>query len=57
MNNLIGHSAVIVLAGSFTEGVQKFLNWNEISKAVGRIKGVCGVLVLLGGCWMIFTAP
>lgn len=53
----IGHCAVIVLAGTFTERVQKFLNWNENSKAVGRIKGVCGVLVVCGGLWMIYTAP
>ena len=53
----IGHCAVIVLAGTFTEVVQKFLNWNENSKAVGRIKGVCGVLVVFGGIWMIYTAP
>lgn len=52
-----GHCAVIVLAGTFTEVVQKFLNWNEGSKAVGRIKAVCGVLVLFGGLWMIYTAP
>lgn len=53
----IGHCAVIVLAGTFTELVQKFLNWNENSKAVTRIKGVCGALVMLGGFWMIYTAP
>ncbi len=53
----IGHCVVIVLAGTFTEVVQKFLNWNEGSKAVGRIKAVCGVLVLFGGLWMIYTAP
>lgn len=53
----IGHCAVIVLAGTSTEVVQKFLNWNENSKAVTRIKGGCGVLVVLGGIWMIYTAP
>ena len=53
----IGHCAVIVLAGTSTEVVQKFLNWNENSKAVTRIKGACGVLVVLGGTWMIYTAP
>ena len=53
----IGHCAVIVLAGTSTEVVQKFLNWNETSKAVTRIKGVCGALVVLGGIWMIYTAP
>ena len=53
----IGHCSVIVLAGTSTEVVQKFLNWNENSKAVTRIKGACGVLVVLGGIWMIYTAP
>ncbi|MEI6675163.1 MAG: cytochrome c biogenesis protein CcdA [Verrucomicrobiota bacterium] len=53
----IGHCAVIVLAGTSTEVVQKFLNWNETSKAVIRVKGVCGALVVLGGIWMIYTAP
>lgn len=53
----IGHCAVIVTAGTFTEIVQRFLHWNENSRAVGRIKGACGVLVVLGGFWMIHTAP
>jgi cytochrome c-type biogenesis protein len=52
-----GHCAVIVLAGTSTEVVQRFLNWNEHSRAVTRIKAACGVLVLLGGLWMIYTAP
>ena len=53
----VGHCAVIVLAGTSTELVQRFLNWNENSKAVTVFKGVCGVLVVLGGIWMIYTAP
>ncbi len=53
----LGHCAVIVLAGTFTEVVQRFLNWNENSNAVSRIKRVCGALVVLGGFWMIHTAP
>lgn len=53
----IGHCAVIVVAGTFTEVVQRFLNWNENSKALILVKGVCGVLVVLGGVWMIYTAP
>jgi len=53
----IGHCAVIVLAGTFTEVVQRFLNWNEQSKGVTIVKSVCGVLVILGGVWLIYTAP
>jgi cytochrome c-type biogenesis protein len=53
----IGHCAVIVLAGTFTEVVQRFLNWNEQSKGVTIVKAVCGALVLLGGVWLIYSAP
>jgi cytochrome c-type biogenesis protein len=53
----IGHCAVIVLAGTFTEVVQRYLNWNEKSKGAVILKKVCGALVLLGGLYMIYTAP
>ncbi len=53
----VGHCAVIVLAGTFTEVVQRFLNWNEQSKGVTILKSVCGVLVILGGVWLIYLAP
>ncbi|MBI4659079.1 MAG: cytochrome C biogenesis protein [Verrucomicrobia bacterium] len=52
-----GHCSVIVLAGTFTELVQRFLNWNEHSKGVTLVKFACGVLVMLGGMWLISTAP
>jgi cytochrome c-type biogenesis protein len=53
----VGHCAVIVMAGTSTELVQRFLNWNEQSKGVTVVKCVCGVLVLLGGVWLIYSAP
>lgn len=53
----VGHCAVIVFAGTFTESVQHYLNWNEASQGASILKKVCGVLVLLGGLWMIYTAP
>jgi hypothetical protein len=40
-----------------TELVQRFLNWNEQSKGVAVVKIICGVLVTLGGVWLIYTAP
>jgi len=52
----IGHCAVIVLAGTFTESVQHYLNWNESAKGATILKKICGGLVLLGGLWMIYTA-
>lgn len=53
----IGHCAVIVLAGTFTELVQNYLNWNEKSKAADMLRKVCGGLVILAGLYMIYTAP
>ena len=53
----IGHCSVIVLAGTFTEVVQRYMNWNEQSKGAVILKKICGVLVLLGGLWLIYTAP
>lgn len=53
----IGHCAVIVLAGTFTEMVQQYLSWNEQSKGLAIVKNTCGVLVLLGGVWLIYSAP
>jgi cytochrome c-type biogenesis protein len=52
----IGHCSVIVLAGTSTELVQKYMNWNERSKGAVILKKVCGVLILLGGLYLIYTA-
>lgn len=53
----IGHCSVIVLAGTFTQTVQKYLRWNETSMAANIVKKICGVLVLFGGLYLIYTAP
>ena len=52
----VGHCSVIVLAGTFTEVVQRYLNWNEQSKGPVIVKRVCGVLVILGGFYLLYTA-
>lgn len=52
----VGHCSVIVLAGTSTEVVQHFLNWNEKSRGLAMVKRVCGVLVLAGGIWLIYVA-
>jgi hypothetical protein len=46
-----------VAAGTTTQMVQRFLNWNEESKGLTMVKVICGVLVILGGVWLIHTAP
>lgn len=52
----IGHCSVIVAAGTSTEAVQNYLNWNEKSKGASILKRVCGVLVVLGGVYLIYVA-
>jgi len=52
----IGHSSVLVLAGTFTEIVQRYLNWTERSKGTVILKRICGALVMLGGVYLIVTA-
>lgn len=52
----IGHCSVIVLAGTFAEIVQHYLNWNEKSKGSLILKKICGVLVILGGIYLIVTS-
>lgn len=49
----IGHCSVIVGAGTLSKKVQQYLNWTEESKAILWIKKICGVLVILGGVYLI----
>ncbi|MCK5598310.1 cytochrome C biogenesis protein [bacterium] len=51
----IGHCSVIILAGVSTEIVQKYLNWNERSKGTKIVKIVCGILLILGGIYLIIS--
>ena len=53
----VGHCSVIVLAGTSTELVQRWLNWNEQSKGALVLKKICGILVVLGGIYLIWRAP
>jgi len=50
----LGHCSVIVLAGTSTELVQRYMNWNEKSRGAVILKKICGVLVLIGGLYLIY---
>ncbi|MEO0098969.1 MAG: cytochrome c biogenesis protein CcdA [candidate division WOR-3 bacterium] len=52
----IGHCSIIILAGTFTEVIQHYLNWDAQSKGSALIKKICGILVILGGIYLIWTA-
>ena len=53
----VGHCSLIVLAGTSTELVQRYLDWNEKSKGISILKTLCGVLVILGGIYLIYVTP
>jgi cytochrome c-type biogenesis protein len=53
----VGHCSVIVLAGTCSEAVQHYLNWNEQSRGAVWLRKACGVLVILGGLYLLWIAP
>jgi len=53
----VGHCSVIVIAGTSTGWVQRYLNWNETSKGTVILKRICGGLVIAGGLYLIYIAP
>jgi cytochrome c-type biogenesis protein len=48
----VGHCSVIVLAGTFTGVVQRYLNWNERSRGAVVVRRICGALVIVGGVYL-----
>lgn len=52
----LGHCAVIVFAGTCTEQVQQYLNWNERSKGTIWLRRTCALLVIAGGFWLLYSA-
>jgi cytochrome c-type biogenesis protein len=53
----LGHCGVIVAAGTSTKLVERWLKWNEQSKGLAMLKIGCGILVMLGGVWLIYAIP
>lgn len=52
----LGHCAVITAAGTSVQRVQDYLQWGEDSRAMLIGRRVCGVLVLAGGLYFLYTA-
>ncbi|MGQ9843059.1 MAG: cytochrome c biogenesis CcdA family protein [Spirochaetota bacterium] len=51
----LGHCAVIVIAGTSFELVEKYLQWNEHSKAIVIVKKICGMLVICAGIYLVVS--
>jgi cytochrome c-type biogenesis protein len=52
----VGHCAVIVAAGTFTGVVEHYLKWSGKSRGLDVVKKVCGILVIVGGVYLIWTS-
>jgi cytochrome c-type biogenesis protein len=52
----IGHCSVIIAAGAAAGALQRYLNWSESSRATAMLKKICGVLVIIGGLYLLWKA-
>ena len=50
-----GHCAVIIAAGTSTRLVHRITKWNERSSGITIIRKICGILVLLGGIYLVYS--
>jgi len=51
----VGHCAVIIAAGTSTRLVRKVTNWDEKSKGVAIMRKICGILILFGGIYLVYS--
>jgi cytochrome c-type biogenesis protein len=51
----LGHCTVIASAGTLSQTVQQYLNWNEKSGVSLIVRKVAGGFVILGGVYFIYT--
>ncbi|MDD2714937.1 MAG: cytochrome c biogenesis protein CcdA [Candidatus Wallbacteria bacterium] len=51
----LGHCGVIAVAGGSAGLVQKYLDFGEKSRALDLFKKACGLLVIAGGVYLIYT--
>ena len=51
----IGHCSVIIAAGTSTRLVQRITKWDEKSRGITIIRKTCGILVILGGIYLVYS--
>jgi len=52
----IGHCAVMAIAGSSAELVQRYLDWNRGSRGLKVVKTACGVCLIVASSYLIYVA-
>ncbi len=51
----LGHCTVIGLAGVSSSWVQRWLNWQNNTPGAKWLRRACGVLVFIGGAWLVVS--
>jgi cytochrome c-type biogenesis protein len=49
----LGHCGVIVLAGTLTQSVERYLGWSENHQTLKWLRRFCGLLVLMAGIYLL----
>ena len=52
----LGHCGVIVLAGTLTQQVERYLKWTQTHRALKWVRRTCGLLVILAGVELLRRA-
>ncbi|OYV87753.1 MAG: cytochrome C biogenesis protein [Ignavibacteriae bacterium 37-53-5] len=53
----LGHCTVIVVSATLVKTLQKYMRWTRKSNGMLIFKKACGVLVLAGGAYFVYTMP
>jgi len=53
---ILGHCGLLVLVGTFTEIVKKWLTWNIASKGTKVLRIICGILIIVGAIVIFWKA-
>lgn len=53
----LGHCTVIVVSAMLVKTLQKYMRWTRKSNGILAFKKLCGILVLAGAAYFIYTMP
>lgn len=51
----LGHIAVITAAGTSSQWIQRMIDWDQKARRIALLRKVCGVLVILGGIYLVYS--
>ncbi len=52
----LGYCLVILLAGTFADSLDRYMNWTEHSRGTFVVNQICGWLVVLAGAYFLYLA-